>query len=86
MYRLQKSSTVLDGIRLTVTQKKIKLCAVHLKADTPLPLPDSVLDFPPVDFSHSATEKLLQQIDTEENPLRCRSWTVGVINIYENSS
>lgn len=64
------SSTILDGIRQTVTHKKTKLCPVHLQPDsTPPPIPDPILDFPALQLSDSATEDLLQRIQTEEDPL-----------------
>ena len=54
---------------LTVTEKRIKLCAVHLAPDSAPPLPDPVLDFPAVNLSDSATEDLLQGTGAEDNSL-----------------
>ena len=64
------SSTILDGVRQTVTHNKIKLCAVHLEPDsTPAPMLDAILDFPALELSDSATEDRLQRIQTEDEPL-----------------
>lgn len=66
----QKSSVILDGVRQTITKKKIKLCATHLQPDTPLPLPEPILDnIPDVSLSVSATEDILQRIEAEDDPL-----------------
>ena len=54
---------------LTVTEKRIKLCAVHIAADSTPPMPDHVLEFPAVNLSDFLTEDLLQGIRAEDDPL-----------------